>query len=60
MQQLTTSEINDVFGAEKNAGRQYDWVPGAQSDWGNRLNDVTNMLGEAGGWLGRSFYDWTH
>jgi hypothetical protein len=62
MRQLTFEEINQVSGGIKDdsPSRQYDWVPRAQSDWGIRLNDVTNMLGEAGGWIGRSIYDWTH
>lgn len=55
MKELSFDEVEFVSG-----GRPYDWVPNAQSDWGNRLNDVTNMLGEFGSWLGGKAYDLTH
>jgi hypothetical protein len=55
MHELSTYDIELVSG-----GRPYDWVPNAQSDWGNRLNDATNMLGNFGSKLGIAIYDWTH
>lgn len=57
MQELTVEDLKLVSGGVE---RQYDIVPNAQSDWGNRLNDASNMLGNFGGWLGRSIYDATH
>ena len=59
MQELTMADIEFVSGAKANV-RPYDVVPGAKSDWGNRLNDAANMLGTFGGWLGREIYDLTH
>jgi hypothetical protein len=57
MQELTLEDIASVSGA---GPRYYDVVPAAQSDWGNRLNDATNMFGEFGSRLGSKIYDWTH
>lgn len=61
MNELNLAEIDLVSGGMYMcSARRFDWVPCAQSDWGHRLNDATNMLGEWGSWLGRNLYDWTH
>lgn len=62
MQELSIAELAIVGGgqAKETAPRPYDWVPNPQSEWGKRLNDASNMFGNAGGWLGRAIYDWTH
>ena len=57
MQELTMEDIEIVSGGKE---RRYDVVPDAQSDWGIRLNDASNMLGSFGSWLGLSIYDMTH
>lgn len=57
MHTLNLLEIEAIAGGVE---RQYDWVPDAQSELGNRLNDATNMLGNWGAALGGAIYDWTH
>jgi hypothetical protein len=55
MKEISFEEMDLVSG-----GRPYDWVPDAQSEWGNTLNDATNMFGTFGSWLGVSIYDALH
>ncbi|CUI08029.1 hypothetical protein LXA47_28335 [Massilia sp. P8910] len=57
MQDLNPEEIEMVSGG---GGRKYDLIPNAQSDWGNRTNDIANGLGELGSKIGIGLYDMLH
>jgi hypothetical protein len=59
MEQLTALEIHEVAGG-KCEPRAYDLVKCPSSEKGKEANDLANVLGEIGSWIGLTIYDLTH
>jgi hypothetical protein len=57
MRVITPKEMELVSGG---VDRKHDLVPNAQSEHGRFVNDMANMLGRWGDFIGSKVFDWTH